>query len=315
MNKFTQIAVRIPLLLNSNPLKNVGGQALIEGVMMRNRQKISWAVRKPDGTAILENMLFVSLTQRYKLLKLPVLRGAVNLYESLAIGLKTLSRSAEIAASEEKSPGEKASAKEKTAMAFSMIAAFAVSFLVFLYLPMKLMSLVIPKESALLFNLAAGVIRVAFFIVYLFLISLMKDIRRVFEYHGAEHKAISAYEAGKPLLVDELRPFSTFHPRCGTSFLFISAIMCIIIFALFDAIVINIAGPYPTVLIRVVAHLIMLAPVAGISYEALKLSSKFKNVFPVNMLVLAGLWLQRITTRKPDDSQMEIAIKALKAVL
>jgi uncharacterized protein YqhQ len=315
MKSILKTVLRVFSIFCASPESTIGGQALIEGVMMRNKQKIAWAVRKPDNTIVQENLLFQSLTNRFKFLKLPVLRGAVNLYESLVIGLKTLSRSAEIASSAESSTENKSSAKEKTAMAFSMIVAFAFSFFVFLYLPMKIMSLFIPKESALLFNFTAGAIRVVFFIAYLFLISLMKDIKRVFEYHGAEHKAIAALEAGKELCPEVLKPFSTLHPRCGTSFLLISALMCIILFAFADAIVIHFAGPYPTVIARVLVHLALLPPVAGISYEALKFSSRHSSIFPVNVLVLAGLLLQKITTREPDNAQMETAIKALKAVL
>jgi uncharacterized protein YqhQ len=143
----------------------------------------------------------------------------------------------------------------------------------------------------------------------------MKDIRRVFEFHGAEHKVIAAFEEGKKLTIDNIRSYTTRHPRCGTSFLFISVLMCILLFACADAVVIQTLGPYPSVIARVLAHLLMLPPVAGISYEILKFSSSHRSVIPVNFFVSAGLGLQRITTREPDDEQMAVAVRALEAVL
>jgi uncharacterized protein YqhQ len=294
--------------------QKIGGQALIEGVMMRSKTMVSWAVRRANSDITVEKKPFISASQRYRLLKLPVFRGAVSLYESLALGLKALSRSAELAALDE-SESEKPSAKDKIGMFLSMVLAFVIAFVVFLYLPMKILSFFVPEESAFLFNILAGAIRVIFFVAYLFLISLMKDIRRVFEYHGAEHKAICAHEAGMSLTVDNMKPYATFHPRCGTSFLLIVALICIFIFAVADAVIITFVGPYPSVFVRVLAHLAILPLVSGASYEVLRFSGNHYKVFPVSMLVAPGLWLQRITTREPDSEQMTVAIKALEAVL
>ena len=314
-----QNAFRIIRMISSAMLcgaKNhkIGGQAIIEGVMMRSKNMVSWAVRRASGDIAVEKKPFISATQKYTLLKLPVFRGAVSLYESLALGLKALSRSAELAA-EEESPSEKLSLKDKIGLGFSMVLAFVIAFGVFLYLPMKILSFFVPQDSALLFNLLAGAIRVIFFISYLFLISLMKDIKRVFEYHGAEHKAIAAYEAGMKLTVDNMKPYKTFHPRCGTSFLLIVTLICIFIFAVADALFITFIGPYPNVLMRVLAHFAILPLVSGASYEVLKFSSNHQKQFPVSLLVAPGLWLQRITTREPDSDQMIVAVKALEAVL
>ncbi|MBD3392441.1 MAG: DUF1385 domain-containing protein [Chitinivibrionales bacterium] len=303
------------LLALAAPAARIGGQAVIEGVMMRSKHTVGWAVRRPDGEIVVEKYPFVSASKRFKLLKLPVARGAVSLFESLSLGLKALSRSADIAGEETGDAGAKTPVKDRIAIAFSMLLAFALAFGVFLYLPMKMLSFFVPEESALAFNLFAGAIRVAFFVAYLLLISMLKDIRRVFEYHGAEHKAIAAYEAGVKLTSDAMKPFRTHHPRCGTSFILVVTLICVFMFALVDALIIHFSGPYPTVLARVLTHLVLLPAVSGASYEVLRFSSEHHHVFPVNLLVAPGLWLQRITTREPDDEQMGIAATALEAVL
>lgn len=316
----------IPLALLPFSAKpaTVGGQAVIEGVMMRGRQKISWAVRKPGGSVVVEQFPFISATARSRWWRLPVMRGAANLYESLVIGYKALSRSAEIAM-EEDLPAEADSGgglrrkKRKTGDAVASWASFAVALIVsiglFMYLPMWLLSLFIPPDSALTFNLFAGIIRIILFLAYLVLISLWKDMRRVFEYHGAEHKAIFTYEDGKELTIDNMRPYTTLHPRCGTSFLLLVALLCIVLFSLVDALVIGYFGPYPHVVVRLLVHLLLIPAVAGSSYEVLKLSDRYRHLPVVGGLILPGLWLQKITTRKPDDRQLEVAAAALKAAV
>ena len=206
----------------------VGGQAIIEGVMMRGKNKISWAVRKGPNDVVIEHEEFVSIAHKYPILKKPILRGAISLYESLVIGYKALSRSAEITTEAEtlQNPGhiEKKSNKvlEKFYSILSFVIALAISMGLFMYAPMWILSKFIPKDSALLFNALAGVMRITLFLGYLTLISMWKEIRRVFEYHGAEHKAIFTFEDGKELTTANMQPYSTFHPRCGTSFYFLS---------------------------------------------------------------------------------------------
>jgi uncharacterized protein YqhQ len=292
----------------------VGGQAIIEGVMMRSKQKISWAVRKPNGETAIERFPFVSLSKQYKVLAFPVIRGAINLYESLKVGYKALTRSAQIAADEPETKQAPGGPKEKFSFVMSFVVAFAVSIGIFMYLPMAV-SQVFLKNSALEFNFVAGGIRIALFILYLVLISLWKDIRRIFEYHGAEHKAIYTYENDKELTLENMKPFTTLHPRCGTSFLFLVALVCIFLFSIVDALIIHFIGPYPNVVARFLVHIVLIPLVGGMTYEVLRLSDRFKHIPPVNLMVLPGLWLQKITTKEPSDEQLQVAASALKASL
>jgi uncharacterized protein YqhQ len=297
--------------------KKVGGQAVIEGVMMRCGPNVSWAVRDPKGTLVLERFPFVSAASKSRFWRLPVIRGAVNLYESLVIGFKALSRSAEIAGIEEPVAGDAPKKKMRDTAATWLSFGFALcaSVGIFMYLPMWLVSMVIPADSAITFNTLAGIIRIILFVAYLMLISLWKDIRRVFEYHGAEHKAIFTFEDGKELTLDNMRPYTTFHPRCGTSFILLVGILCILLFSVLDALVITFIGPYPHVAARVAIHLLLVPLVSGVSYEALKLSDRYRRVPVVSAMILPGLWLQKITTRPPDDRQLETAAAALRAVV
>ncbi|HUI92624.1 MAG TPA: DUF1385 domain-containing protein [Chitinivibrionales bacterium] len=299
----------------SEKKSRVGGQAIIEGVMMRSKQKISWAVRRPDGETVVERFPFVSLANRYKILSLPVIRGCINLYESLKVGYNALTRSAQIAAGEAvPEPPKRRKSKDKYAFLASFLVALAVSLGIFMYLPM-LISQVFLKNSAIEFNILAGAIRITLFILYLVLISLWKDIRRVFEYHGAEHKAIFTFEDGKELTLENMRPYSTHHPRCGTSFLLLVALICIFLFSVIDSLVTVLIAPYPNVMMRFFVHIALVPVVAGLSYEVLRLSDRFQQIPLVRFLILPGLWLQNITTKEPDDSQLQVAASALRASL
>jgi uncharacterized protein YqhQ len=205
---------------------------------------------------------------------------------------------------------------KNTVMNFSSIVlAFIITFFLFLYLPLKILSFFVPQQSALLYNALAGGIRVLFFLAYLYLISLWKDIQRIFEFHGAEHKAIFAFEDGKELTIDNMKPYTTFHPRCGTSFLLLVALVCIFIFAIIDALIIHFIGPYPNVLVRTLTHIVLIPFVSGISFEVLRLSDRYRKSPLVSWFIQPGLWLQHITTREPDDEQLAVASQALKAVL
>jgi len=342
----------MPTLL-SEKNDNVGGQALIEGVMMRGKEKVAWAVRRPDGGITVEAHPFISVTKRVAVLGIPIVRGVINLFESLSWGFKALERSAEIAMPEEDdkepladgkktlaellaeskansltdgktSDNGKASpdAKKKTSLAdklffaFSMVLALSVSLGLFMYAPMWTVSRVpFINDSPMLFNLSAGIIRIALFLIYISLISLWGDIQRVFEYHGAEHKTIFAYEDGKPLTIGNIDPYTTIHPRCGTSFLILVAICSILLFSIIDTLYIQYFGAFVNIFHRFLVHLVLIPFVAGVSYEFLKLSAKYQNVPIVGLLMQPGLWLQKITTRKPDPSQIEVAAKALEAAL
>ncbi len=288
----------------------VGGQAIIEGVMMRSKQKVSWAVRSPAGETVVERLSFVSLARRHRIFALPVIRGSINLYESLKIGYKALTRSAYIAAGQ----ADAGAKEDKVAFVLSIVVAMVICIGVFMFLPM-LISQAVFKNSPFAFNCSAGFVRIILFVLYLACISLWKDIRRVFEYHGAEHKAIFAFEDGKELTLENMRAYSTFHPRCGTSFLLLVLIVCIFLFSIIDTAVTLLAGPYPNVFARLAVHLVLVPIVAGCSFEVLRLSDRFQHWGPVKLLIAPGLWLQRITTREPSDEQLKVASAALKASL
>jgi uncharacterized protein YqhQ len=301
--------------------KKVGGQAIIEGVMMRGKEKVAMAVRKHNGTMVVEHFPFISAARKIKFWRFPVMRGAANLYESLVLGYKTLSRSADIAMEEEREakgevvePGKKKMSDTITSWG-SFAFALLLSIGLFMYAPMWVLSRFLPADSSILFNTLAGSIRIILFLAYLILISQWKEMRRVFEYHGAEHKAIFTYEDDKSLSLDNMRPYTTLHPRCGTSFLLLVALVCILLFSIIDAIFIQVIGPYPNTVIRLLVHLALIPLVGGTSYELLKLSDRYRRLPIVGALIMPGLWLQKITTREPDDSQLEVAAEALKAAL
>jgi len=298
--------------------RNVGGQAVIEGVMMRSPTRISTAVRKQSGEIVVKNDDYVSLTKRYKLLGWVVIRGVVSLFEMLFIGIKSLNYSADVAMEEidkkekkDKDP-EKKKKSQGLLMGFTMIMALGLGILIFFFLPLFLSSLLSLKRDALAFNLVAGAIRVFMFLMYVWAISLWGEFRRVFQYHGAEHKSVYAYEAGEVLTVDNVKKYSTKHPRCGTSFILVVVIFAILFYSLSDTIYFLLTGIPPALLKRVLIHFILLPLVAGGSYELLKLSGKEKEKKLTQLLIAPGLWLQRITTREPSDSQLEVAIVALE---
>lgn len=300
----------------------VGGQAILEGVMMRGKEKVSWAVRKGNDEVIIEQFSFSSVCRKYRFLASPILRGAVNLFESTVLGYKALSRSADILENETKeqkpengSDSKIKKLKDKFYTILTLLVSLAFAMGLFMYAPMWIFSHFIPKESALLFNALTGTLRIFLMLAYMVSISFMKDIRRLFEYHGAEHKAIFAFEDGKELKIENMRGYSTVHPRCGTSFLLLVGIICVFLFSIIDALFIEFIGPYPNVLSRFLVHILLIPLVAGTSYEVLKLSDRFQHIFLVKLFIKPGLWLQKITTREPDEKQMEVASLALRAAL
>lgn len=287
----------------------VGGQAVIEGVMMRVPGYYATAVRRKNGEIDKFREQSSSISDKYPLLKKTILRGAVSLFESMKIGFSTLQWSADKAIEDEE--GE--TSEENPVWTFlTTVFAFLLAIGLFLVLPLFLTTKVFNFENdALLFNLVAGLHRIVFFLIYLWLISLMKDVRRLFEYHGAEHKVVYTFEAGQDLTVENARKYSTQHPRCGTSFIFIVLLISILLFSLIDTLVILAFGSIGLVT-RIVYHLVSVPLVAGVSYELLKLSSRYSNNFITRILIKPGLWLQKITTKPPSDEQLETAIVALK---
>jgi len=288
----------------------VGGQAVIEGVMMRVPGAYATAVRTPDGKIAVERKKFISLVKRKKIFGKIIIRGIVSLFEAMKIGMQTLTFSAEKAYPEENE--NKNSIWNKILEYISILFALGLAIGLFLVLPLVLTTKIFAIEkTAWAFNAVAGVFRIIFFLTYLIIISLMKDVKRLFEYHGAEHKTVFAFENGEDMSVESTHQYSTFHPRCGTSFLFITLIFTIIIYAVIDSILIYFLGTL-TLANRLLIHLPLIPLVMGIGYEGLRFTSKQVENKWLSWLVKPGLWLQRITTSKPDDKQLECAITALK---
>jgi uncharacterized protein YqhQ len=302
------------------PGLNVGGQAVIEGVMMRSPHTVSTAVRRPDGEIVVKNEKFISLTQRYKILGLPLIRGLISFVEMLVISIKTLNFSAEIAMEEaEKSKSQKEKRRSdffrNTYLVLTAIFAIVLGFGIFFFFPLWFSQSLGVKKEALAFNLIAGFVRVSLFIAYVWIISRIGEFKRVFQYHGAEHKSIYTYEAGKDLTLENAKNFSTRHPRCGTSFILIVVVFAILVYSLSDTIYYLLTGFPPTLFKRLLIHFCLLPLVAGVGYEILKLSAKTSHNKVTKLLIAPGLWIQRITTQEPSEDQMEVAIVALQNAL
>ncbi len=277
-----------------------GGQALIEGVMMRAPLEIAIAVRQPDGRITVERRS-IHPWSTYPVLKLPIVRGFVALIDSLVIGIKALTFSANQAAEGE---GEEIKPLD---MFLTVVIALGLGLLLFVALPTgaaHLVQFIVP--GAVMQNILEGIIRIAVFLLYIGGISRIKDIQRVFQYHGAEHKTIWAYEDGLDLSVENARKFKTLHPRCGTSFLLIVMAISILVFAFL---------PLNPIWLRILSRFLAMPLVAGLAYELLKLSGRYHQSVWLRWAIAPGLWLQKLTTREPDDSQLEVAIAALKAVV
>lgn len=291
---------------------NVGGQAVIEGVMMRAPRSVAIAVRRPNGEIVVKKELMVPLSERFPVVKLPIVRGAVALIQSLIIGIKALNFSANEAMTDEEKEGEKGGGEISSwAMAGTMIVAFGFGIGLFFIMPLYATKLLtqfsVISDNNIVFNLVDGVIRVIVFLIYIWAISRMNDIKRVFQYHGAEHKSIFAHEAGEELTVDNVRKYSRLHPRCGTSFLLIVMLVSIAVFSLIPKL-------WPFYL-KAGSRVILLPLIAGISYEFLKWSAKNEANPLVKLIITPGLALQRLTTGEPDDSQLEVAIRSLNEAL
>ena len=277
----------------------VGGQAVIEGVMMRGPSRTATAVRTPDGRISVESKEVRSFSDRFPVFKKPFLRGTVALVESLVIGIRSLSWSAKMAGEEE----EQLSDKE---LAGTIAVAFVLAAVLFIALPTGAAKLFHAwSDDPVFLNLAEGFLRLFIFLAYIWGISRMKDIQRVFQYHGAEHKTIFCFEAGLPLTAENAQKFERFHPRCGTSFLLIVMLVSIFVFAFLG---------WPDLWLRILSRLAILPVVAGVSYEIIRFAGRSENHL-VHILITPGLWLQYLTTRPPADEMVEVAIESLKAVL
>ncbi|NLZ38053.1 MAG: DUF1385 domain-containing protein [Firmicutes bacterium] len=277
----------------------IGGQAVIEGVMMRHEKQLAIAVRKPDAQIAVHKETLTTAGEKFPLLKLPLLRGTVALVESLLIGARALTISANEAAEGEE--------EELAPWQLTLTVGFALllGVVLFFILPTLITSFLAGRISSrpLVLNLVEGLIRLLIFLAYLIVVTQLEDIQRVFAYHGAEHKSIACFEAGEALTPANARKYSTLHPRCGTSFLLLVMTISILLFSLFA---------WPNIWQRLILRLALLPLVAGIAYELIQLAGRFRFF---RYLTYPGLWLQRLTTREPDDEQLEVAICAIEAVL
>lgn len=293
----------------------MGGQALIEGVLMRSAHRIAAAVRTPSGQIVVQTRLHTPYARRSRLLGLPIVRGAASMVEALVIGIQALNWSADQALSEEKKP-RRQGWRKSVATGSSIVLALVLGLALFMLVPYWFArGIGGTQANQLSFHLLAGALRMLLLLAYLILISFWKDVRRIFQYHGSEHKSIFAYEKESTLDISTAMAQTRFHPRCGTSFLLIVALTAIAFFAIMDTIVVAAFGQYPSAFARFLVHLPLIPVVAGLSYEVLKFSSKHMNQPLVKALIAPGLWLQRITTREPEPEMCEVALTALRTAL
>ena len=278
-----------------------GGQAVMEGVMMRSKDHMVVCVRQPNNEIVTKTEELHSLSEKYSFLKLPFLRGILALFETLYSGIKGIYFSANAAFGEDENEEEVLSPIE-----IAVVVAFSIglSILLFSVTPFFLTSL-LNFGGGVLFNIVEGIVRLSFLLAYLAAVSLVGDFKRIFQYHGAEHTAINAYESGVELNVENARKYSRFHARCGTSFLLIVTLISILFFSLM---------PSSTYLMRLAYRIVLIPVISAVSYELLKLSDKYRNSRIMRVLVAPGLALQHLTTRQPDDDMIEVAIKAVKEV-
>jgi len=274
-----------------------GGQAVIEGVMIRSKKHMVICVRQPNGEVLTKTEEIKSLSERHRVLRIPFLRGIIALFETLYLGVKGLYFSANVSLEEE---GEKIEPKE---MAVAFILAIALAIFLFSISPFFLATLF--KLRGVVFNVVEGLIRITIFLLYLVAVAFVRDFRRVFQYHGAEHVAINAYEAGVELNVNNAKNYSRLHPRCGTSFVFIVFLISILLFSLM---------PSQNFATRLSYRIILIPVIASISYELLKISDRYKKSMVMKILTMPGLGIQCLTTRKPDEDMIAVALKAVQEV-
>lgn len=273
-----------------------GGQAVIEGVMMRGPSRMAIAVRTPDNGITVRSEVVSPWARRHPLLKLPIVRGFVTFIETLLVGIDALLYSANQSAGADEE-------LSKTEMSLTVLLGAGLAILIFVIIPTLLLGFLKKSlENLFLVNLIEGLVRIAFLVAYVYGISRMQDIRRVLQYHGAEHKVIHAFENGEPLTVDAARKYTTLHPRCGTSFLLFVVVVATFLFSFLG---------WPALIPRILSRIALMPVVAGISYELLKLTGRSRTPW-LEWATLPGLWLQRFTTLEPDDGMLEVAIAALQ---
>ena len=301
---------RLPLFLfleRTMKRVSIGGQAVLEGVMMKGPKSYALAVRKPDKEIEVQVTPYVSMGERHKSLSIPILRGVVNFLESLFIGMKTLMASSEYFEEEEDTADTKEKTESNTGyLVLTLIISLVIAIGVFMLLPAFVANFLYKLTSShLLVNTAEGILRLLIFLGYVALISRMEDIKRTFMYHGAEHKSINCLEAGDDLTVENVRKHTRFHKRCGTSFVFIVMIISIFVFMFVRT---------DILWLRLLSRVLLIPLVAGISYEFIRYAGLHRNKCS-NVLSAPGLWVQRLTTKEPDDEMIEVAIKSVEGVI
>jgi uncharacterized protein YqhQ len=299
-------------ILESGEETLVGGQAVMEGVMMRAPHSYCVAVRRKSGAIVTEEMPLPRMSEQYKIFKYPIFRGLGTLYQALKLGGKALKFSAEAVAADDPALNQgKEPAKEVPGWAVAAPVLFSFGFYVFaykfvpLFLATKLRALYPVLQNRFAFNVVDGLIRLAILMTLLYVLSRLKDIRRVFEFHGAEHKVVFNFESGQPVNVENAQKFSTFHPRCGTSFLFVVFFLCIPAYALI---------PFDGFAAKFFVRILLIPVIAGLSYELIRFAAKRRGSF-LATLAAPGLWMQRITTKPPADDQAAVAIHALEGAM
>src|SRR4030042_1111876 len=283
----------------------VGGQAVIEGVMMRSSNSMAVAVRRPNGEIVVKRERLDFFSEKKCLSKLPLIRGVINLISALVLGMKALNFSANQSLEKE---------QEVSSWTMGLTFSFALCFGIFLFflIPLfltKWLRFIIPtvSTSGILFNLVDGIIRLMIFLAYLWATSLLADIRRIFQYHGAEHKSIFAFESGEVLIAERVKGFSYLHPRCGTSFLLMVMVVSILVFALIPH---HLSFGY-----KVASRVVFIPLIAGLAYEIIRFADQKRERKSMQVFIKPGLWLQRMTAREPSEDQIEVALRALQEVL
>lgn len=306
LRRFLRFAAHIQMLpvLESGEETLVGGQAVIEGVMMRAPHSYCVAVRKPSGEIVTSEMPVPRMSEKYRIFKYPLMRGLGILGQAMSLGIKALRFSANTSLDDGRT---EAKPKEMSSGAMAVQILFSFGFFIFLYkfVPLYLatwLGKTYPVVNGrLAFNAVDGLIRLAIFLCFLFFMSRSKDIRRVFEYHGAEHKVVFNFESGKPVNVENAQAFTTFHPRCGTSFLLVVMVISMIVYTFI---------PYQSFGMKLLSRVVLLPVITGLSYELIRFAAKRRGSF-LALLTAPGLWLQRITTQPPSNEQADVAICAL----
>lgn len=287
---------------NCAKYSGIGGQAVLEGIMMKNKEKYAVAVRTPEGNIAIDVQTYEGVLAGNKLTKLPFFRGVFSFIDSLVLGMKSLNYSASFYEEESEEKNEK---KEKILSAITMLVSIVFAIGIFMVLPYVISAFFLNDvQNESLVALVEGIVRIVIFITYILLISLMKDIKRTFQYHGAEHKCINCIEKGRPLTVDDVMKSSRQHRRCGTSFLLFVMLVSIILFFF-----IRVHNP----LLKIVVRLALIPVIAGISFEIIRLAGRSNNII-VRAISQPGLWLQKLTTKEPDADMIEVAIQAVEAV-